>query len=417
MSGNRVVITGIGAISGLGINVEKTWSGLVAGRHGIDTIKAFDNVIEDTNLERAKVSLGVEVKNFEYEDKREARRLDPFAQFGLSATKEALEKSGLLPGENIDAERVFAYVGSGIGGIKTIEKEILNGRNNGLKRISPLLVPMMIGNILPGMIAIKYGIKGSTIDIVTACACGTHSIGEAFRAIRHGYADAVICGGAESAFATFSFAGFVNMKAMNETTDKDRASIPFDKERAGFIMGEGSGILILENLEQARSRGANILAEMAGYGSSSDAFHITQPAPGGEGAAAAMRMAIKDAGISPADISYINAHGTSTPMNDLCETQAVKKAFGEDAYNIPISSTKSMTGHMLGAAGGVEAVICVKALMEGLIPPTAGYRVADEECDLDYVTEGCRKADVRFAMSNSFGFGGHNGSIILKRYE
>ena len=417
MKENRVVVTGIGAVSGIGNNIDETWDSLVAGRHGIDIIKAMDETIGLTGVDRPKVSLGVEVKNFEYEDKREAKRLDLFAQFGLTATEEAIKMSGLAPGENIRAERVFAYVGSGIGGIKSIEKEVINGSRNGPRRVSALLVPMMIGNILPGMISIKYGIKGSTLDIVTACACGTHSIGEAMRAVRHGYADAVICGGAESAFATFSFSGFVNMKAMNETTDKDRASMPFDKERAGFVMGEGAGILVLENLEHARKRNANILAEVVGYGSSTDGFHITQPAPGGAGAAAAMEMAIEDAGISKSDLSYLNAHGTSTHMNDLRETEGIKSAFGKAAYNFPISSTKSMTGHMLGAAGGLEAAVCVKSIRDGIIPPTAGYRVSDPECDLDYVTEGSRKVDVRYAMSNSFGFGGHNASLIFKRYE
>jgi 3-oxoacyl-[acyl-carrier-protein] synthase II len=406
----RVVVTGIGTINAIGHNAVDTWEAMMVGRHGIDRIQSMD-------IEGHKVVLGAEVKDYTYADKREAKRLDPFAQYGMTAAAEAIAMSGLSIGDNIAADRICAYVGSGIGGIRTLEKEMANDNLNGHRRVSAFLVPMLIGNILAGSIAIKYGIKGSTMDIVTACACGTHAVGEAWRTIRHGYTDAVVCGGAESAFASVSFAGFCNMKAMNETDDKDRASIPFDKERGGFIMGEGAGILVLESLDLALARGANILAEVVGYGTSSDAFHITQPSPDGEGAAAAMRMAVESAGIRPEEVSYINAHGTSTPMNDLYETRAIKQVFGEAAYRIPVSSTKSMTGHMLGAAGGLEAIACVKSIMEGRIPPTVGYKVPDAELDLDYVTEGSRALDVRYTLSNSFGFGGHNASVLIARYE
>ncbi|MDR0852478.1 MAG: beta-ketoacyl-ACP synthase II [Clostridiales Family XIII bacterium] len=409
MSTKRVVITGIGAVCPVGNTVEEAWTGVMNGKCGIDRITHFD-------LTDYKVTLGAELKDYEYPDKREARRMDPFCQYGMSAAREALDMSGLIAGENIDATRICVYVGSGIGGIVTHEKEVLLAAREGVRRVSALLVPMIIGNILPGQIAIANGFKGSALSVVTACSCGTNAIGEAWRAIRHGYADAVVAGGAEAPFAPASMAGFVNMKAMNGTEDKTRASIPFDKERAGFIMGEGAGILILEEYEHAKARGANILAEVTGYGSSCDAYHITAPSPEGEGASAAMRMAIESAGVAPSDISYINAHGTSTPLNDLYETRAIKNVFGASAYDIPISSTKSMTGHMLGAAGAVEAVFCVKAILTGKVPPTIGYQVPDEELDLDYVPGTARDVSVQYTLSNSLGFGGHNATIIFKRY-
>jgi len=322
-----------------------------------------------------------------------------------------------VPGENIAGDRISAYVGSGIGGIRTLEHEIKQVQTRGAKYVSPLLVPMIIGNILAGNISIKYGIHGTAMDIVTACACGTHCIGEAWRAIRHGYADAIVAGASEGPFAAVCFASFANMKAMNTTDDVNRASIPFDKERAGFIMGEGAGLLILEELEHAKGRGAKILAEVVGYGSSTDGYHITAPLESGEFASAALKMALDSAGIEPSDISYINAHGTSTPLNDKTETMAIKQVFGDAAYRIPISSTKSMIGHALGAAGGIEAVICLKAILTGRIPPTINYRVPDEGLDLDYVTEGARDVDVRYTLSNNLGFGGHNGVVIFKRFE
>ena len=406
----RVVITGTGAVTPLGNNTEEFWDGLVQGVNGIDFIKQMDTSDQ-------KVVLGGELKGFEYPDSREARRLDLFTQYGVVAAEEAFSASGLVPGENVAGERVCAYIGSGIGGIRTLEDELRKEAEKGKKFVSPLLIPMIIGNMVSGYVSIKHGIHGTAMDIVTACACGTHAIGEAWRAIRHGYADAIVAGSAEAPFAAVCFAGFANMKAMNETTDKDRASIPFDRERNGFIMGEGAGLLILEELEHAKARGAKILAEVSGYGSTSDAYHITAPLESGEYAAGAIRMALDSAGLGSEDISYINAHGTSTPLNDKMETLAVKAALGEAAYKIPMSSTKSMTGHLLGAAGAIEAVACVKAIEEGVIPPTINYREKDPELDLDYVTEGARKVEVKYAMSNNFGFGGHNGSIIFKQYE
>ena len=406
----RVVITGMGVVTPIGNDTESFWQSLTDGVNGIDFFTRMDTSDQ-------KVVLGAEVKDFEYPDAREARRLDLYTQYALVAANEAFAMSGLAPGENIPGERVCAYVGSGIGGICTLEKEMVVEREKGKKYVSPLLIPMIIGNMAAGYISIVHGIHGTAMDIVTACACGTHSIGEAWRTIRHGYADAIACGAAEAPFAPTCFAGFANMKAMNATTDKDRASIPFDKERNGFIMGEGAGLLILEEFEHAKARGANILAEVVGYGTTSDANHITAPLETGEFAIDAIRMALDSAGIAPEDISYVNAHGTSTMLNDQMETRAVKEVFGKAAYDIPMSSTKSMTGHLLGAAGAIEAVACIKAILEGIVPPTINYRVKDPELDLDYVTDGARKADVEYAMSNNFGFGGHNGSVIFKKFE
>jgi len=400
----------MGAVTPIGNDTESFWQGLKDSENGIDIITKMD-------VSDQKVVLGAEVKGFEYPDAREARRLDLFTQYSVVAANEAFKESGLVPGENISGSRVCAYVGSGIGGIRTLEDEFNKEAEKGKKFVSPLLIPMIIGNIAAGYISILHGINGTAMDIVTACACGTNTIGEAWRTIRHGYADAIIAGAAESPFAAVCFAGFANMKAMNATTDKNRASIPFDKERNGFIMGEGAGMLILEELEHAKKRGAKIFAEVAGYGTTSDANHITAPLESGEFAAEAIRMALDSGGIAPGEISYINAHGTSTPLNDRMETRAVKEVFGEQAYNIPMSSTKSMTGHLLGAAGAIEAIACVKAIKEGIIPPTINYMEKDPELDLDYVTGGARKADVKYAMSNNFGFGGHNGSIIFKRFE
>jgi 3-oxoacyl-[acyl-carrier-protein] synthase II len=411
METRRVVITGIGAVTPIGNSAHELWEGIKAGVCGVAPIMKFDTSDQ-------KVSLGAEVKNFEFADPREARRMDLFTQYGVTAADEALAMSGLVPGENIHAGRVITYVGSGIGGIRTIEDEVIKIHEKGVRFTSALFTPMIIGNIVSGSIAIKHGLHGTAMSIVTACACGTHCIGEAWRAIRHGYADAAVAGAAEAPFAPISFSGFANMKAMNPTDDPSRASIPFDKERAGFVMGEGAGILILEEYEHAKARGAHILGEVVGYGSTCDGHHITAPLESGEYAAAALAMALESAGLEPGDISYINAHGTSTPLNDKMETTAVKAVFGEAAYKIPMSSTKSMTGHLLGAAGAVEAAICVRTMTEGLIPPTINLNVPDPELDLDYVAEGTmRKADVRYTMSSNFGFGGHNGSVILKRYE
>jgi 3-oxoacyl-[acyl-carrier-protein] synthase II len=342
--------------------------------------------------------------------------MDLFTQYGMVAAEEALKNSGLKINEDIPKNRIGVYVGSGIGGIATLEFEIKKGQKRGLNRVSPLLAPMIIGNILPGHIAIKYGLTGSALDIVTACSCGTNCLGEALRVIRHGYLDAVFAGGGEAPFAPVTYAGFDNMTAMSRRNDPDRCSTPFDKERDGFVMGEGAGILILEELEIAKKRGANILAEIVGYGSSEDAYHITAPDETAKGPTLAMELALEDANINAKEIDYINAHGTGTPPNDLVETKAVKEVFGKNT-KIPISSTKSMTGHLLGAAGAIEAIFSIKAINDSLVPPTIGLKVPDPELDLDYVTEGAREVSLRYAMSNSLGFGGHNSSIILKKYE
>jgi 3-oxoacyl-[acyl-carrier-protein] synthase II len=406
----RVVITGMGAVTPLGNNLADTWEGIKNGKNGIARITKMD-------LEGQKVTMGGEVKGYEYPDKTEARRMDLFSQYGVTAAGEALAASGLVSGENIDADRLAVYAGSGIGGIMTLENDVRKCAEKGYSRVSPVMVPMIIGNILAGNIAILFQAKGSVLDIVTACSCGTHAIGEAWRAIRHGYIDAAIAGAAEAPFAPTCFAGFANMTAMSQRTDPARCSTPFDKERDGFIMGEGAGMVVIEEREHALNRGAAIWAELIGYGTTCDAYHITAPAPGGDGAAKAMEMAIRYAGIGPAAISYINAHGTGTPYNDLYETQAIKTVFGADAYRIPVSSTKSMTGHMLGATGGVEAIFSVMALNDGVIPPTVNLEIPDEELDLDYVPKTARTAALSYVMSNTFGFGGHNGTLIFKKHE
>lgn len=407
----RVVITGMGAVTPLGNNTKDFWEGIKAGKNGIARITHFDT-------EGQKAKNGAEVKDFVFFDKKEARRSDLYSQYGITAAMEAIEDSGLKSGENIDPDRLSVLVGSGIGGIMTLEEEVKKAVEKGtVARVSAFLVTSVIGNILAGNIAITCGATGSCLGLVTACATGTQAIGEAYRAIRHGYTDAVIAGASEAPFAPVCFAGFANMTALSTREDPDRCSTPFDKERDGFVMGEGAGILILEEYERAVKRGAKIYAEVVGYGSTCDAHHITMPAPDGEGAAKAMAMAVAEAGIRPEEVSYINAHGTSTPYNDLFETRAIKKVFGDAAYKIPVSSTKSMIGHLLGAAGAVEAIICVNALMDGVIPPTINYKVPDEELDLDYVPNTARKQELTYAMSNSFGFGGHNGVLLLKRYE
>ncbi|MDR1571146.1 MAG: beta-ketoacyl-ACP synthase II [Clostridiales Family XIII bacterium] len=406
----RVVITGMGAVSPLGNSLDDTWAGIRSGKNGIGRITKLD--LSDLN-----VTMGAELKGFEYHDRKEGRRMDPFTQYGVTAAGEALRMSGLESGGNIDPDRLAVYSGSGIGGIRTLENEFRKGEERGLGRVSPVLVPMIIGNMLAGNIAIVFNAQGSAMHIVTACSCGTNAIGEAWRAIRHGYVDAAIAGAAEAPFATTCFAGFANMTAMSVRTDPDRCSTPFDRERDGFVMGEGAAMVIMEDLGRAEARGARIYGEVVGYGTTCDAFHITQPAPGGAGAAKAMRMALDSAGLAPSDISYINAHGTGTPYNDLYETQAIKTVFGDAAYRTPISSTKSMTGHMLGAAGALEAVICLKAMGDGVIPPTINIRVPDDELDLDYVPDRAREAALGYVMSNSFGFGGHNATLVFKKYE
>ena len=408
----RVVITGLGAITPVGNNVEEFWKGIKEGKCGIDEITAFDTT-------GYKVHLAGEIKGYNeenYFDKREAKRMDKFSQYAIIAAREAWKDSG-LDKEKENMERVGVILGSGIGGLATIEKDNRALVEKGPDRVSPMYIPMCIGNMAAGNVAIELGAKGESISMVTACASGTHCIGESFRMIKHGYQDVVIAGGTEAPITPSGIAGFTNIKALTQVTDKNRASIPFDKERSGFVMGEGSGVVILEELEHAKARGAKIYAEIVGYGATSDAYHITSPAPGGEGGARAMKVAMEEAGIKPEEVTYINAHGTSTHLNDSCETSAVKTAFGEYAKKVMISSTKGNTGHLLGAAGGVEAVICAKSVEEGFVPATINYKVPDEECDLDIVPNEGRNVDVKYAMSNSLGFGGHNASILLKKYE
>ncbi|KEI16120.1 3-oxoacyl-ACP synthase [Clostridium novyi B str. ATCC 27606] len=409
---NRVVITGIGAITPIGNDVNTFWNSIKDGKCGIDKITAFDT----TNY---KAKLAAEVKDFEvtnYIDKREARRLDKFCHFALAAADEAMRDSGLNE-DNVDKERMGVIVGSGVGGIATIEEQHNKLLQKGPNRVTPFFIPMIISNMAAGNIAIKFGAKGICTNIVTACATGTHAIGEAFHNIRNGISDVIIAGGAEASITPLAVAGFTSLTALSTSEDKERASIPFDKERHGFVMGEGSGIVVLESLENALKRNAKIYAEVVGYGATCDAYHITSPSPNGEGGARAMEIAIKDAEIEKREISYINAHGTSTPYNDKFETAAIKTVFGENAYKIPVSSTKSMTGHLLGAAGAIEAIVCAKSVQEGFIPATIGYKVPDEECDLDYVPNEGRSADLKYVMSNSLGFGGHNSTIILKKWN
>ncbi|WLF68266.1 beta-ketoacyl-ACP synthase II [Clostridium septicum] len=408
----RVVITGVGAITPIGNDANSFWKNSKEGKLGIDFIKSIDNEILD-------VKVAGEVKDFNPEgilDKKEIKRLDKFVQYGIVACDEAI-KNADLDLDKINKEKFGVLVGSGIGGFSTMENGFKVLFDRGAKRVSPLFIPMAIINLGAGNIAIKYGAKGMCNSAVTACATGTNNIGDAFRHIKHGYADVMIAGGTEAPITQMAIAGFNSMKALNSQNNPERASIPFDKERAGFVMGEGAGILVMESLEHAISRGANILAEIVGYGSTCDAYHITSPDPDGEGAARSMMQAIEEAGIDKNEISYINAHGTSTQLNDKFETAAIKKVFGEDSYNIPISSTKSMTGHLLGAAGAIESIVCINALIDGFIPPTIGYKVKDEELDLDYVPNIGRKVSLKYALTNSLGFGGHNASLVFKKWD
>lgn len=408
----RVVITGLGTITPIGNNVEEFWNGLIEGKCGIDEITHFDT----TNY---KVKLAGEVKNFnieDYFDKREAKRLDRYSHLALMAERE-LMKDANLDVSSIDENRFGVAVSAGIGGLQTIENNTQTLLEKGPDRVSPMYIPMAINNMAAGNIAIEVGAKGESFCMTTACASATHTIGECFRIIKHGYQDIMIAGGTEASITPTGIAGFTNIKALSQTPDKTRASIPFDKERNGFVMGEGAGLILLEELEHAQKRGAKIYAEIVGYGATSDAYHITSPAPNGEGGARAMQNAMKDAGIKPEEVTYINAHGTATPLNDKYETMAIKTAFGNASKRVMVSSTKGHTGHLLGAAGGIEAVACIKAIEKGIVPPTIGYKVPDEECDLDIVPNQARKAEVKYAMSNSLGFGGHNSSIIFKKYE
>ncbi|AAK81496.1 3-oxoacyl-[acyl-carrier-protein] synthase II [Clostridium acetobutylicum] len=408
----RVVITGIGAVTPVGNNADSFWCSIKEGKCGIDKIKAFDA----TDF---KVKLAAEVKDFtpeDFIDKREANRMDRFSQFAIVAADEAI-KDSKLDLESIDKNRFGVIVGSGIGGIGTIEKQDEKLITKGPGRVSPMTIPMIIANMASGNLAIRYGAKGICTTIVTACASANNSIGESFRNIKFGYSDVMISGGSEAGITPLSLAGFASMKAVTKSEDPKRASIPFDKDRSGFVMGEGSGIVILEELEHALKRGAKIYAEIVGYGATCDAYHITSPAPNGEGGARAMKLAMEEDNVRPEDISYINAHGTSTAYNDSFETQAIKTVLGEYAYKVPVSSTKSMTGHLLGAGGAVEAIICAKAIEEGFIPPTIGYKEADPECDLDYVPNEGRNAEVNYVLSNSLGFGGHNATLLFKKYK
>ncbi|MBO5397994.1 MAG: beta-ketoacyl-ACP synthase II [Clostridia bacterium] len=407
----RVVVTGLGAVTPIGNNVEEFWNGIVEGKCGIDEITAFDT----TNF---KVKLAAEVKNLDIEeilDKKAAKRMDRYTQFAMIASREAVKDANINM-EEIDSTRFGVAIASGIGGLSTMQKDIGTLHEKGPDRVSPMFIPMSISNMASGNVSIDIGAKGESFCMTTACASGTHAIGEAFRIIRHGYQDIMLVGGAEASINETGIAGFTNIKALSQSTDKNRASMPFDKERSGFVMGEGCGIIILEELEHAKKRGAKIYAEMVGYAATSDAYHITAPSPDGEGGARAMVTAMKDANIKPEDITYINAHGTSTHLNDSGETKAVKTAFGEAAKNVMMSSTKGHTGHLLGAAGGVEAVACVKAIEKDIVPPTINYQVPDEECDLDIVPNKARNHKIEYAMSNSLGFGGHNSSIIFKKY-
>ena len=405
----RVVVTGLGAVTPVGNDVESMWTALKNGESGIDYITKFDT-------EGLKVKIAGEVKNFDptlYIEKKELRKTELFTQYAVAAATQAVKDSGIE--NNIEPERLGVYVGAGIGGIGTFVENTLGMDKGGARKVSPFFIPMMIGNIAAGTIAIRFNAKGVCLPVVTACATGTHSIGEAFHAIKHGYADAIITGGAEAAVTPLAVAGFSNMKALSSNDDPKTACRPFDKNRDGFIMGEGAGIMVLEEYEHAKARGAKIYAEICGYGNSCDAHHITAPDPTAEGPARAVRAAFEEAGVCDEDTIYINAHGTSTGPNDRSETKAFKLVLGEKAKDISVSSTKSMTGHMLGAAGGVEGVIATLALYNGVIPPTINYNEPDEECDLDYTPNKAKERDINVSVSTSLGFGGHNACIVLRK--
>lgn len=412
MANRRVVITGIGAVTPLGNNIETTWEAIKEGKSGVGPLTRL-------NPDDYSAKIAAEIKDFSIEDyieKKEARKMDRFTHYALAASIMAMKDSGIELSEE-SALRTGVWIGSGIGGMETIENQMNVLNTRGVRRISPFLIPMIIPDMASGQVSIYFGAKGINSCSVTACASGTNSIGDAFRVIQRGDADVMISGGAEAPITQLSVAGFTANTALTTNPDVNTASRPFDKNRDGFVVGEGAGIVILEEYEQAKARGAKIYAEIVGYGSTGDAHHITAPAPGGEGAARAMDQALQDGGVDKTSIGYINAHGTSTPYNDLFETTAVKTVFGEHAYKLGMSSTKSMTGHLLGAAGGIEAIFTALALKEGIMPPTINYETPDEELDLDYVPNKARKADFNYAMSNSLGFGGHNASLVFKKYE
>ena len=408
----RVVVTGMGASTPIGNDVESFWQGLKDKTVGIGPITYFDTT-------DYKCKLAAEVKGFDpkqYMDAKAARRMEAFSQFAVAASKEALEQSG-IDMEKEDPYRVGVCVGSGIGSLQAMEKDVKKLNEKGPSRVNPLLVPLMISNMAAGNVAIQFGLKGKCFNVVTACATGTHSIGEAFRSIQYGEADVMVAGGAEASITPIGIAGFTSLTALNTTEDASRASIPFDEDRNGFVMGEGAGVVVLESLEHAKARGANILAEVVGYGATCDAFHITSPAEDGSGAARAMENAIRDAGITAEDIDYVNAHGTSTHHNDLFETKAIRLALGDHAEKVKINSTKSMIGHLLGAAGGVEFITCVKSIQDGFVHATAGLEKPGEGCDLDYTMGDGVSMNVDVAISNSLGFGGHNASLIVKKFS
>ena len=408
----RVVITGIGAITPIGNDVSSTWESIKEAKCGIDAISLFDS----TNF---KTKLDAEVKNYdplEHFDSKQIKRQDKSTQFAIIAAREAVKDSGINT-KNTDFNRVGVFISSGIGGLKTMQEQCEVNFEKGNKRVSPMFIPMTIANMPSGSISIEFGFKGESMAIVTACASSTHSIGEAYKTIKLGNEDVVLAGGTEASICEMGIAGFENMKALSSSDDKNRASIPFDKERDGFVMGEGAGVLVIEELEHAISRNAKIYCEVIGFGSTTDAYHITSPCPDGEGGANAMIRAIEDSKIASNEVDYINAHGTSTHLNDLTETLAIKKAFGDYSKKVKVSSTKSNTGHLLGAAGAVEAIICVKALCDNIIPPTINYKVKDEECDLNIVANNPVSKELNIVMSNSLGFGGHNSSIVLKKWK
>ena len=410
VTNRRVVVTGLGIVSPIGNTVDTFWASLLAGRSGIGRITRFDPTDYRTQI-------AGEVKEFDatlYMEKKDTRRTDLFVQYALAAASQAIKASGLDMATE-DATRIGSIVGSGIGGIQTFEEQTAIMLEKGPNRVSPFFIPMMIANMASGQVSIHFGLKGPNVTTVSACASGAHAIGEAFQAVRTGQADVMVTGGTEATITPMTVAGFCAMKAMSTRNhEPTRASRPFDKDRDGFVMGEGAGFLVLEELERARARGATILAEMVGYGSTSDAHHITAPAPNGEGAARAMRMALADGGLLPTEVGYINAHGTSTDLNDKEETAAVKSVFGEHAYKLALASTKSMTGHLLGAAGGIEAVASVLALVNQILPPTINYETPDPDCDLDCVPNEARRATIQAALSNSLGFGGHNVALALR---
>lgn len=409
----RVVITGMGTLTPIGNGLQAFWEALIAGKSGVGPITLFDASELDTRI-------AAEVKGFDptdYMDRKESRRMDRYAQLAVGASTMAIHDAG-LDMDTVDKERIGVWIGSGIGGIQTFEEQARILIERGPSRVSPFFVPMMIPNMASGQVSIMFGLKGPNATTVTACASGTHSIGDAFRIVQRGDADIMVAGGSEAGISLLSLAGFCSVKALSKRNDEpERASRPFDADRDGFVLGEGAGVIVLESLESALSRGAQIYAELVGYAATADAHHITAPAPEGVGAAKAISLALSDAGVKPEDVDYINAHGTSTEYNDYFETLAIKSALGEAAHKVAISSTKSMTGHLLGAAGGVEAIVSSLVLKEGIIPPTINYDNPDPRCDLDYVPNVARRAEVKVAVSNSFGFGGHNGVLVFKKFE